>query len=177
MVQEYLSGGDLCAQLQALSHRNDRALAIFAQIVDAVAHVHSHGFVHNDIKADNILLTKDGVPKLSDFGLACTIGTPLDGAGTTKFMAPELLTDHGKKEGVPADPSHDVWSLGVLLYTMLTGRFPWLRAVSTDEHFVFLQATRFEDVDVKVSERNVCRFIIMSSYYRLTPRCSCCVAC
>ncbi|MTV47257.1 protein kinase domain-containing protein, partial [Streptococcus pneumoniae] len=80
--------------VRALSRDHTRAFAIFAQIVDAVAHLHNHGFVHNDIKADNILMSEDGVPKLCDFGLACKIGTPSKGAGTTKYMAPELVTDN-----------------------------------------------------------------------------------
>ena len=144
MVQEYVSGGDLCVQLRALSRDHTRAFAIFAQIVDAVAHLHSHGFVHNDIKTDNILMTEDGVPKLCDFGLACKIGTPSKGAGTTKYMAPELVTVNTNKVGVPANPAHDVWSLGVLLFSLLTGRFPWQCAVPEDEQFRYLIATRFE---------------------------------
>ena len=157
MVQEYLCGGDLCGQIQTLSQDHMRAFAIFAQIVDAVAHMHRHGFVHNDIKADNILVSKDGVPKLSDFGLSCKIGTPSSGAGTTKFMAPELVTVNNKKEGVPVSPAHDVWSLGVLLFTLLTGRFPWRCAVPEDDNFFHLQGTRFEEeLELELHARQVC---------------------
>jgi serine/threonine protein kinase len=108
--------------------------------VDGAAHLHKYGFVHNDIKADNVLLSADWTPKLCDFGLACKIGHPLPGSGTSRYMAPELLTDDGDKiVGRPASPLHDVWSLGILLYIMLTDSFPWRRAVPGDPHFIAMQ--------------------------------------
>ena len=164
MVQEYIAGGDLCAQIQSLSQDHDRALAIFARVVDAVAHVHSHGFVHNDIKADNILMTMDGEPKLCDFGLACRIGAPLAGAGTMKYMAPELVSADSKHVGVKADPAHDVWSLGVLLFAMLTGRLPWKRAVAEDKQFYRLQASKFDDSRIKSSHERKASVILFMTF-------------
>ena len=165
MVQEYVSGGDLHRHLPALRRDHNRVFAVFARIVDAVAHMHSHGFVHNDIKADNILMTKDGVPKLSDFGLACKVGMPLSGAGTKRYMAPELVSDadSGTDAGasMPASPLQDVWSLGVVLFTMLTGEFPWKRAVHSDAQYMRMQSTGFEFSSLNAAERTVCCLMLV----------------
>jgi serine/threonine protein kinase len=118
---------------------------IFTQVVDAVAHLHKHGLTHNNIKANNVLLSQDGTPKLCDFGLACEIGQPMSGCGTSHYMAPELLTRDGDEAvGVLANPLHDVWSLGVLLFVMLTDRSPWHLAIPGDEFFFLLQANKFK---------------------------------
>jgi serine/threonine protein kinase len=158
MIIEYLPA-DLCDHMAAFSQDHARALDVFAQVVDAVVHLHKHGFVHEDIKPDNVLLTADGVPKLCDFGVACKIGQPLSGCGTSRYMAPELFTGDGKKAvGVLANPLHDVWSLGVMLYAMLTGRFPWNRAVPEDPAFfaMMMRSFKFEMVGLDQYEQKVC---------------------
>jgi serine/threonine protein kinase len=148
LVVEYLPGGDLCEHMATLSRDHAHALDLFAQVVDAVAHLHKHGFVHNDIKADNVLLSADGTPKLCDFGLACKTGQPRSGGGTSLYMAPELFTGDGKKAaGVPANPMHDVWSLGITLFAILTDGFPWQRAVPEDPAFETMQAHGSFDID------------------------------
>jgi serine/threonine protein kinase len=157
MVMECLPRGDLCEYLAMLTTDHARALDVFTQVVDAVAHLHSHGRTHNDIKADNVLLSQDGTPKLCDFGLACEIGQPMSGCGTSRYMAPELLTDDGEKiVGVLASPLHDVWSLGVLLFAMLTGRFPWRKAVTTDPCFFCIQGHQFKVEGIDQYEQKVC---------------------
>jgi serine/threonine protein kinase len=142
MVVEYLSGGDLCEHLTALSKDHTGALDLFFQVVEGVAHLHKHWFVHNDIKADNVLLSSDGIPKLCDFGLACKIGQPLSGCGTSLYMAPELFGQDGKKVGVLASPLHDVWSLGVLLFVMLTDEFPWQLSAQQDRSLTAMQGNK-----------------------------------
>jgi TPR repeat protein/serine/threonine protein kinase len=94
----------------------------------AVAHAHSQGVVHRDLKSDNVLVGADGKLRVADFGLALASGDSRltkTGAlvGTPTHMSPELL--RGSKFGV-VSPATDVWALGVILYHALTGRLPFL---------------------------------------------------
>ncbi len=112
------------------------ALNIAVEAMDGLAHAHSKGIVHGDVKPANILITDDGHPVLLDFHLSLqTSAGGLPGAwvgGTMPYMAPEQL--HGFQSGVPVvDPRGDVWSAGIVLYEMLVGRLPWeLPATSGD---------------------------------------------
>lgn len=101
-----------------------RAVEIALQIATALRAAHRKGVVHGDLKPENVLLTPEGTVKLVDFGLAHilterrpdSIGTI---AGSPSYMAPEVILGEG------AGPGADVWSLGVLLYRMTTGRLPF----------------------------------------------------
>jgi len=117
-----------------------QALDIAAQICDGLAYAHSRRTVHRDIKPANILLTREGVVKLVDFGLAEVLGTHsfAGGAGTYAYMAPE---DFHPEEH--SDRQSDIWAVGVILYEMLAGRrpfqvpkskdpFAWKRAIEND---------------------------------------------
>jgi len=117
-----------------------QALDITAQICDGLAYAHSRRTVHRDIKPANILLTREGVVKLVDFGLAEVLGTHsfAGGAGTYAYMAPEDF--HPEEQ---SDRQSDIWAVGVILYEMLAGRrpfqvlkskdpFAWKRAVEND---------------------------------------------
>ena len=126
IVNEYVEGEDLeevirkKAPLPVL-----RALHITRVVAKALEHSHAAGVVHRDIKPGNILIAKDGRIKITDFGLAREVGhqeIPLeDGTvlGTPFFASPEQI------QGLPADGRTDIYSLGVTLYTMLTGRRPF----------------------------------------------------
>lgn len=101
-----------------------RATAIAAQIAEGLGHAHSEGIIHSDLKAENILLTSQGIPKLVDFGLAKQLqdsdpATTNKLIGTPHYMAPELFN------GIPPNKQSDVYALGVCYFLMLTGRLPF----------------------------------------------------
>jgi serine/threonine protein kinase len=124
IVMEYLGGGSLRQRLQRerrLSVSN--AAAIVLELADALARAHHLGVIHRDIKPENVLLTKDGTPKLGDFGLAMVVDTGLSTAnallGTMAYLSPEALAGH------TLDARADLWALGVMLFEMLTGKRPF----------------------------------------------------
>lgn len=99
-----------------------RATVLARGIAEGLAEAHRCGVLHRDLKPDNVLLTKGGLPKLVDFGLAKLIVADSENerlVGTPNFMAPEVLL------GAPATNSSDVYALGVCYFLMLTGRLPF----------------------------------------------------
>jgi serine/threonine protein kinase len=124
IVMEYCENGDLCQQLQTYGRMDDPcARNVFRQLVNAVHYLHDRGIAHRDIKPENILLGADFSPKLADLGLCHTdavnhlLSTP---CGTPCYASPEIV------RGVEYDGrATDVWSMGVVLYAMLTGALPW----------------------------------------------------
>jgi serine/threonine protein kinase/tetratricopeptide (TPR) repeat protein len=104
----------------------EACLRLAAGLADGLAHAHERGIVHRDIKPANVLLTAEGVPMLLDFNLARDAGrdrADLAG-GTLPYMAPETLEALAENR-LEADPRQDVFALGVVLYELLTGQFPF----------------------------------------------------
>jgi eukaryotic-like serine/threonine-protein kinase len=114
-------------------------LGLFLRVCAAVQHSHQHLVVHRDIKAGNILVTADGIPKLLDFGIAKLLEPGgLEGSRTRTAM--RLLTPESASpeqiRGEPVTVATDVYSLGVLLYRLLTDQSPYRGALTTDAEIV-----------------------------------------
>jgi tetratricopeptide (TPR) repeat protein len=134
IVMEHVAGRPLSATVPEGGLPPDTVLTYSIQIADALSHAHRHGIIHCDLKSANVVITPEGRAKVLDFGLARRIITPhLDAAarstehisssstiaGTLHYIAPEVL------QGNAMDTRSDIWSLGVLLYEMTTGRLPF----------------------------------------------------
>lgn len=118
VVMRLLDGVPLAARIAEGRLPWAEAAAITARMAAVLAQAHACGLVHRDVTAENVMLTPDG-PKLLDFGIAAYVGDADDGHGTPPYVAPERLI------GAPAHPAADVYTLGVLLYAMLTGATPY----------------------------------------------------
>lgn len=125
LVMEYAGGGDLCSYVRNKKRLNEvEAAHIFSQVMDGIVYCHGMHVIHRDIKLDNILFDETGKIKVVDFGLSVwvqTMDTKLRlQCGSPSYTAPEIIS---KKPYV--GPPVDVWSLGVLLYALLCGHFPF----------------------------------------------------
>src|SRR5947207_4432926 len=123
---KFAEGGTLSAKIDKYRDKAREAAALIAKLARAVAFAHEHGILHRDLKPGNVLFDSAGKPYVSDFGLAkwlqreCDLTQTLAILGTPYYMAPEQATD---SRGVTA--SADVYSLGAILYHLLTGRPPF----------------------------------------------------
>lgn len=126
IIMEYLDGGDL-KQLVKRGITVEQSLVVLRQIAEALQHAHDKGFIHRDIKSQNIMFRADGTAVLTDFGIVKDIsaetGYTLDGTsvGTPNYMSPEQAL--GSKT---IDWRTDIYSLGVTFYEMLTGSVPYV---------------------------------------------------
>ena len=127
LVLEYEAGGGLDRRLAGMLQDPKDSARLIETLARAMHHAHQNGIVHRDLKPANVLLTDDGIPKISDFGLAkllerddrlTQVGDIL---GTPSYMAPEQI------RGISGSitPATDVYALGAILYEMLTGRPPF----------------------------------------------------
>ena len=127
IVMEYVDGPSLAQVLRADGplHPN-RAAEIASEVAGGLGFAHSRGVVHRDVKPGNVLLTKSGQAKVTDFGIARALSSPDDDLtqagsvmGTATYFSPE------QAQGLSVDPRSDLYSLGVVLYEMVTGRPPF----------------------------------------------------
>ena len=137
MVTEYVDGQTLRRRMQSALALPE-AVAIGLQVANALAAAHARGIVHRDIKPENVMVRADGLVKVLDFGLAKLIDTPsmavlrsahtMPGVimGTPQYMSPE------QTRGLELDARSDVWSLGAILYEMVTGVPPFAGATPAD---------------------------------------------
>ncbi|PRW57164.1 mitogen-activated kinase kinase 3 [Chlorella sorokiniana] len=124
VVLEYMDGGSLADVVQKVERIPEPVLAgITARILPALAYMHSHRMVHRDIKPANILMSTDGQPKVSDFGISAfmdnTIAQCHTFLGTVTYMSPERI--NGQPYSFPAD----IWALGLTLLECATGKYPY----------------------------------------------------
>jgi hypothetical protein len=134
LEMEYVDGGSLADRLNGRPWAPADSARLIESLALAVHHAHIRGIVHRDLKPANVLLTADGIPKVTDFGLAKSLGadaglTRTDSIiGSPSYMAPEQAGGTVRSIG----PATDVYSLGAILYQLLTGRPPFRAATVLD---------------------------------------------
>ena len=139
LVMEYVPGRtlrDLLRERGTLTPR--QALAMLDAVIEGLAAAHSAGLIHRDVKPENVLLSEDGRIKIADFGLSRAVTTSTNTGtlvGTVAYLAPELVTGGG------ADERSDVYSAGIMLYELLTGRQPFTGDVPIQVAFQHVHGT------------------------------------
>jgi tetratricopeptide (TPR) repeat protein/tRNA A-37 threonylcarbamoyl transferase component Bud32 len=122
---EYLEGGSLVSKLKGEPQAPAQAARLVLLLAEAVQAAHEQGIVHRDLKPANVLLASDGTPKITDFGVAKQGDSGMtatgDVLGTPSYMAPEQAEGKAKDVG----PAADIYSLGSILYELVTGRPPF----------------------------------------------------
>lgn len=135
IAMEYVEGRPLSVEIPSIGLSLEQVERYGMQLADALAHAHSRGVIHRDLKAANVIITTSGRPKVLDFGISRRLEAGKSGDGTTvleaswesqhsftgtlPYIAPEVL------KGEEADARSDIWSLGVLLYEMASGNRPF----------------------------------------------------
>ncbi|OHT13330.1 CAMK family protein kinase [Tritrichomonas foetus] len=130
IILENCKNGELFKRIVAEgAFMEDEIKRIFRQIIEGTRFIHQHNIAHRDLKPENILLNENNVPKICDFGL-CHITSPVTLLSTpcgSPFYAPPEIISNKEYDGKKAD----IWSLGVVLYTMATGSLPWTEVNQT----------------------------------------------
>jgi serine/threonine protein kinase len=141
IVMELIEGETLAQRLKRLAAPlpAHEALGIFRQALQGLGFAHTQGVIHRDMKPSNIMLTREGVAKLTDFGIARAVGVAgltRTGMvlGTPSYMAPEQVQGH------QVDKRSDIYALGVTLYEMVAGRVPFEKPVDSDSDFTVMRA-------------------------------------
>lgn len=123
IVMGFYEGENLATRISHAPLTIDQSVSVVRQIAQGLAHAHAHNVIHRDIKPSNVILCSDGVAKIVDFGLARVISEDatesIGVSGTLPYMSPEQVT------GKVVDHRTDIWSLGVVMYELLTHRHPF----------------------------------------------------
>lgn len=154
IVGEWIEGTNLALRIKNERLAHDVAARIVADVADALDHAHRAGFVHRDVKPANILVDGQGKAYLTDFGIAVLeVDLPgtQGGVGTLPYMAPEQLSEAFG----PIDPRADLYSLGVVLFELLTGRRPFVAVTALElrEQIVSQAPPSLRSLDASVPER------------------------
>ncbi|KAI3370314.1 hypothetical protein L3Q82_025085, partial [Scortum barcoo] len=150
-AMEYLPGGDLMSLLNRYEDQFDEAMAQFylAELVEAIHAVHQLGYVHRDVKPENVLIDRTGHIKLADFGSAArltankTVAAPTVPVGTQDFLSPEVLAAMNGGAHSTYGAECDWWSLGVIAYEMIYAKSPFSGGTSTKTIHNILNFQRF----------------------------------
>ncbi|CEG46278.1 nek protein kinase [Plasmopara halstedii] len=168
LVLDYADGGSLAQYLRVTRTTEECAREIFIEIVRGVLHLHSHHIIHRDLKCDNILLFRSGRIVVGDFGTSKQI-IPTAGenqvlkkqdltatvVGSPLYMSPELL--EGKLHGFATD----IWSLGCVLYELLSGGKPSFGAASYPAVVIRITQGEYDQLDPEVVSKEACDLIDM----------------
>ncbi|CAK65635.1 unnamed protein product (macronuclear) [Paramecium tetraurelia] len=131
---EYMEGGSLKNYMSENPNLNEeQCIQIMKSILSGLTYLHQHNVIHRDIKPDNILLTKDIVPKIADFGLSIQFENfdySTCKCGTFLYMAPEILQNKLYSKPV------DVWATGIIMYQLLQGVHPFYKQDSTKQQYL-----------------------------------------
>ncbi len=147
LTMEYLEGGSLEERVGAFRESAPAdGLSLVRTLALGLEHAHRHGVVHRDIKPTNVLFGTDGRPRIADFGLALLTDRPLDARitevhqvlGSLLYMSPEQV--EGSR--VAIDRPTDIYSLGIVMFRLLTGEFPYQNPVEDQNRSAIIQEIR-----------------------------------
>ena len=159
IVMEYICAGNLLTYIRKRSKLNEHhAKIIFKQIALGLHHIHSNGIVHRDIKLDNILIDLNNIVKICDFGVSKQVNVNTimkEQCGTPAYMAPELIKGKGY-EGYAVD----LWSVGVVLYAMLSGTVPFKGNDIAELHTAIMKGAFKQIEDISKEAEHLVRSLL-----------------